>query len=175
MFEKFDLNWFTTVPGILSGLGCLLIIIAVIIFITSLFGKKGNKDNAQDIPNEIPEISKENSVVNETPNVAPVEVTPVASTPEATPVEITPVASTPEVTNVTPQSTYNGINIEPNIQPVENNPESLPYGGAQISSNINIEPEKNKVIYGGADPTEGTGMIPKINEKKKNGDEIESL
>ena len=43
MFENFDFNWFLTTPGILTCLGCLLIIISIIIFISSLKGR--NKEN----------------------------------------------------------------------------------------------------------------------------------
>ena len=217
MFEKFDLKWFTTVPGILTGIGCLLILISIIVFITSLFGKKKKdgdtpKENivVNDIPNtkteetktvetaEVTPTTTESAIapvevapVTEEPAVAPVEVTPVTEEPTVAPVEVAPVTEDPAVApvEITPASidiqpvetgaqpeiqptTYEGINIEPEIKPVE---ERKPYGGAEITPNVETGKETPKVIYGGADPTEGTGMIPKIDNSTSQTDEIESL
>ena len=231
MFENFDFSWFTTIPGILTGIGCLLILISIIIFISSLFGKK-RKDNenikeevkvedslvektsevkeTNDTPAEVTPVSTEPTVtpvevtpVTQEPTVTPVEVTPVAPEPTVTPVEVTPVTQEPTVTpvevtpvapettvtpveitpaEITPQVTsevatsFEGINIQPEIQPVGNDVEpSLPYGGAKITPEVTPEVEAPKVIYGGADPTEGTGVIPKVENTEGKVDEIESL
>ena len=142
----FNFKWFLTTPGILTGLGCLLILISIVIFISSMLGKKNKKEKSAIEKSEtVPEISDTTKVpetiVAETPAVAPVEVAPVAQEPTVTPVEVTPVAVEPavtpvevtpvapepavtpvEVTPVAPEPTvtptYTGINIEPTIEPV---------------------------------------------------------
>ena len=254
MFKNFDLSWFLTTPGILTCLGCLLIIISIIIFISSLRGNKIKKE--VNTNNET--ISEVNGVVNNEPlqqvdnntlnngigvdpmlnlqtenvlnegvnpvvappinvteqvpvvesNVAPVnpvEVTPVTVEPTpmepinvapVNPVEVTPVAVEPTPVEITPNvvveqtfnqgTTFTGINIEPEIKPVpsvnnlqETNSVNLPYGGVNPTvPPVPMETE-NKVIYGGADPLAGTGVLPtvtptQVTELKKTED-IESL
>ena len=293
MFENFDLSWFLTTPGMLTCLGCLLIIISIIIFISSLRGNKKDKSgntngevggqipevqegnqvqdanvglgidptinqtventvsNTQDVvqPVEVPPINVTNtqppvepvnvapptpieptpiSVSGQPIDVAPVQpepipVTPVAPTEiniaPASPVEPTPISVTetpvqqpiniapiqPEstpVTQATPTeintppvtvqpenqtlNNFTGINIEPVIQPVppvnnmtESNPVNLPYGGANPAATITPLQEENKVIYGGADPLAGTGVIPQVSNDQvtelKKPEDIESL
>ena len=43
--KNFSFKWFLTTPGILTGLGVLLIIISIIIFIASIKGSKKNKED----------------------------------------------------------------------------------------------------------------------------------
>ena len=316
MFENFDLSWFLTTPGMLTCLGCLLIIISIIIFISSLRGNKKDKSgntngevggqipevqegnqvqdanvglgidptinqtventvsNTQDVvqPVEVPPINVTNtqppvepvnvapptpieptpiSVSGQPIDVAPVQpepipVTPVApteiniapvspvepapisvtETPVQQPINITPIQPEPTPISVTetpvqqpiniapiqPESTpvtqatpteintppvtvqpenqtlnnFTGINIEPVIQPVppvnnmtESNPVNLPYGGANPAATITPLQEENKVIYGGADPLAGTGVIPQVSNDQvtelKKPEDIESL
>ena len=302
MFENFDLSWFLTTPGMLTCLGCLLIIISIIIFISSLRGNRKNKSvNTNDeVGGQIPEVQENSQVqdansglgidptinqtvettvsntsasvepvevppinVTNTPPVEPVNVTPVTPVeatpisvvpqpeqepinitpiqPEPTPVmqtgmgeinvtPVTPVEATPisvapqpeqesinitpiqpEPTpvmppemgeiNVTPETppapepvqaenqtlnNFTGINIEPVLQPVppvnnmtESNPVNLPYGGANPAATITPLQEENKVIYGGADPLAGTGVIPQVSNDQvtelKKPEDIESL
>ena len=40
MFKNFDFSWFLTTPGILTGVGCLLILISIIIFLSLILGAK---------------------------------------------------------------------------------------------------------------------------------------
>ena len=302
MFENFDLSWFLTTPGMLTCLGCLLIIISIIIFISSLRGNRKNKSvNTNDeVGGQIPEVQENSQVqdansglgidptinqtvettvsntsasvepvevppinVTNTPPVEPVNVTPVTPVeatpisvvpqpeqesinitpiqPEPTPVmqtgmgeinvtpvtpaEPTPISITPQpeqepinITpiqpeptpvmppemgeiNVTPETppapepvqaenqtlnNFTGINIEPVLQPVppvnnmtESNPVNLPYGGANPAATITPLQEENKVIYGGADPLAGTGVIPQVSNDQvtelKKPEDIESL
>ena len=316
MFENFDLSWFLTTPGMLTCLGCLLIIISIIIFISSLRGNKKDKSgntngevggqipevqegnqvqdanvglgidptikqtventvsNTQDVvqPVEVPPINVTNtqppvepvnvapptpieptpiSVSGQPIDVAPVQpepipVTPVApteinvapvspvepapisvtETPVQQPINITPIQPEPTPISVTetpvqqpiniapiqPESTpvtqatpteintppvtvqpenqtlnnFTGINIEPVIQPVppvnnmtESNPVNLPYGGANPAATITPLQAENKVIYGGADPLAGTGVIPQVSNDQvtelKKPEDIESL
>ena len=81
---------------------------------------------------------------------------------------------------------FTGINIEPVIQPVppvnnmtESNPVNLPYGGANPAATITPLQAENKVIYGGADPLAGTGVIPQVSNDQvtelKKPEDIESL
>ena len=335
MFENFDLSWFLTTPGMLTCLGCLLIIISIIIFISSLRGNRKNKSvNTNDeVGEQIPEVQENSQVqdansglgidptinqtvettvsntsasvepvevppinvtntppvepVNVTP-VTPVEATPISVVPQSeqepinitpiqpeptpvmqtgmgeinvtpvTPVEATPISVAPQpeqesinitpiqpeptpvmqtgmgeinvtpVTpaeptpisitpiqpeptpvmppemgeiNVTPETppapehvqaenqtlnNFTGINIEPVLQPVppvnnmtESNPVNLPYGGANPAVTITPLQEENKVIYGGADPLAGTGVIPQVSNDQvtelKKPEDIESL
>ena len=139
----FDFKWFLTTPGILTGLGCLLILISIVIFISSMIGKKNKKEGNEPIVSEaIPDVNSTNleSNVAETPSttvasvevapvaveptVAPVEVTPVASEPTVAPIEVTPVAVEPTVVPTNNPSTFSGINIEPTIEPVPTNVET---------------------------------------------------
>ena len=291
MFENFDLSWFLTTPGMLTCLGCLLIIISIIIFISSLRGNRKNKSvNTNDeVGEQIPEVQENSQVqdansglgidptinqtvettvsntsasvepvevptinVSNTPPVEPVNVTPVTpveATPisvvpqseqepinitpiqpeptpvmqtgmgeinvtpvtpvEATPISITPIQPEPTPVmppemgeiNVTPETppapepvqaenqtlnNFTGINIEPVLQPVppvnnmtESNPVNLPYGGANPAATITPLQEENKVIYGGADPLAGTGVIPQVSNDQvtelKKPEDIESL
>ena len=291
MFENFDLSWFLTTPGMLTCLGCLLIIISIIIFISSLRGNRKNKSvNTNDeVGEQIPEVQENSQVqdansglgidptinqtvettvsntsasvepvevppinVTNTPPVEPVNVTPVTpveATPisvvpqseqepinitpiqpeptpvmqtgmgeinvtpvtpaEPTPISITPIQPEPTPVmppemgeiNVTPETppapepvqaenqtlnNFTGINIEPVLQPVppvnnmtESNPVNLPYGGANPAVTITPLQEENKVIYGGADPLAGTGVIPQVSNDQvtelKKPEDIESL
>ena len=293
MFENFDLSWFLTTPGMLTCLGCLLIIISIIIFISSLRGNKKDKSGNTngEVGGQIPEVQEgnqvqdanvglgidptinqtvENTVSNTQDVVQPVEVppinvtntqppvepvnvappTPIEPTPisvsgqpidvapvQPEPIPVTPVAPTEinvapvspvepapisvtetpvqqpiNITPIQPESTpvtqatpteintppvavqpenqtlnnFTGINIEPVIQPVppvnnmtESNPVNLPYGGANPAATITPLQEENKVIYGGADPLAGTGVIPQVSNDQvtelKKPEDIESL
>ena len=53
MFEKFDLSWFLTIPGILTGVGCLLLIVSIIIFISALKGNKKKNTEVSDIETQV--------------------------------------------------------------------------------------------------------------------------
>ena len=255
MFKNFDFSWFLTTPGILTGVGCLLILISIIIFLSSLKGKKKNKEEVveanqtAEVPDANPvNLSTEpinfaktmeptpivNNNIDVNPEVAP--VTPVNQNPEVTPVNVEtvvtplePVQATqvmPEPVpvqpvNVQPESvsmqavtpTVNPINIEPQITPVEPvnvTPEPVPMEAVTPTVNpINIEPqitplqtnpqpepvsiqpvqtpaysetpqavlseETKNIIYGGADPINGTGIMPQINPEITKKDDIESL
>lgn len=124
MFENFDLSWFLTTPGMLTCLGCLLIIISIIIFISSLRGNKKDKlgNTNEEVGGQIPEVQEgnqvqdanvglgidptinqtvENTVSNTQDVVQPVEVPPINVTntqPPLEPVNVappTPIEPTP--------------------------------------------------------------------------------
>ena len=129
------------------------------------------------------------------PEQEPINITPIQ--PEPTPVmppEMGEINVTPE-TSPAPEpvqaenqtlNNFTGINIEPVLQPVppvnnmtESNPVNLPYGGANPAATITPLQEENKVIYGGADPLAGTGVIPQVSNDQvtelKKPEDIESL
>ena len=224
MFKNFDFSWFLTTPGILTGVGCLLILISIIIFLSSLKGKKKNKEEAVEA-NQTAEVPDANSVnlsiepinfaktmeptpmvndnINVNPEVAP--VTPVNQTPEVTPVNVEtvvtpvepvqptqampepvpvqPVNVQPEPVSMQPVTpTVNPINIEPQITPVQTNPQPEPVSIQPVQTPAYPEtpqavlPEGTKnIIYGGADPINGTGIMPQINPEITKKDDIESL
>ena len=162
MFKNFDFSWFLTTPGILTGVGCLLIIISIIIFLSSLKGKKNKvKDGEVEVNQsvQVPDVNPVN-VGTEPINFAKtLEPTPIVNndvnagvTPEVTPVQVTPVMpetvmvdqtvttkpvqpTTPVMPEVTP------INIEPQITPLE--PQSVQPTAPVMPevTPINIEPQ----------------------------------
>ena len=162
MFKNFDFSWFLTTPGILTGVGCLLIIISIIIFLSSLKGKKNKvKDGEVEVNQsvQVPDVNPVN-VGTEPINFAKtLEPTPIVNndvnaggTPEVTPVQVTPVMpetvmvdqtvttqsvqpTTPVMPEVTP------INIEPQITPVETQPMQPTAPVMPEVTPINIEPQ----------------------------------
>lgn len=197
-YMSFDLSYFSTVPGLLTTGGLILLIIGLVVFIIS--GKKKNTDAVQE------------NVVPDKPNDQETSATPVVTT-ETTPVDatvtpqVTPeVVSTPEVTAPVDNTTTSDVTkVEDSTVPVEatvpqvevpaptvetvatpevaapafvpvENPtveekkeEVVPstdstvsiYGGAnpQVAVSQVEEPRK---VYGGADPLENTGAIPRV-------------
>ena len=177
MFKNFNLSWFLTTPGILTSLGCLLIVISIIIFISSFLGKKGKKD--KNIPNENIPIKELDAEVTSTPDVMPenkatnvAETVPVTSsvvdTPPPVAQDVTPVETpTPVASDVTPVEIPTPV--APDVTPVvENSTPSVNQVNLEGFGGINIEPtitpvEQNvtlnnttssvePVVYGGASP-----------------------
>ncbi len=124
---KFNINWFTTLPGMLISGGVLLLLIALILFVKSGKGGKAAKENVvstdvapnfnsadmnaglvidQNVNNNI----GSNQV--EMPAAEPIAVEPVQ--PEVTPVEVTPV--TPEMPIAEPIAVEP---VQPEVTPVE--------------------------------------------------------
>ena len=138
MFKNFDFSWFLTIPGILTGVGCLLVIISIIIFISTIRSKK-TKDSENDVNVVIPDqgvnsVPIDNNgnplnVVNDastnvvdnqlplTSGIDQISVIPVENNmaTDVQPVELTPVNMEPEIQPVEVAP----INVEPQIQPVE--------------------------------------------------------
>ena len=174
MFKNFDFSWFLTTPGILTGVGCLLIIISIIIFLSSLKGKKNKvKDGEVEVNQsvQVPDVNPVN-VGTEPINFAKtLEPTPIVNndvnaggTPEVTPVQVTPVMpetvmvdqtvttqsvqpTTPVMPEVTP------INIEPQITPVETQPMQPTAPVMPEVTPINIEPQITPVETQSVQPT----------------------
>ena len=73
------------------------------------------------------------------------------------------------------QQGYAGINIQPTIEPVPVLNSKEPYGGVSPTVETTIKPEEPKVIYGGADPLAGTGIIPTVTPTPEKKEDIESL
>ena len=171
MFKNFDFSWFLTTPGILTGIGCLLIIISIIIFISSAKGNsKKNKDNVEVSEASIPDVNPVNVGTepinfaktmeplpienNQVENVPVTPVEPVNMEPQVTPVQ--PISVEPQVTPVQP------ISIEPQITPVQP---------------ISIEPQITPAnpTYGGVNQMAAPGVMPSANQTSSQPDEIESL
>ena len=122
ILKNIDLNWFLSTPGILTGLGCLLIVISIIIFVSSFIGKKGKKSE-ETVGTSSPTPASIN-------NDAPVSVT-------AQPVE-TPVAeaqtSAPEV-----------VTSQPVVQPASETIEGLGSLGEVGNSSVSVQPVETPV------------------------------
>ena len=184
MFKNFDFGWFTTMPGILTAIGCLLILISIIILISSLFSKNKNKKGESVEENTA---QSEMDAVTTEPTVAPVEVTPVATEPTVAPVEVTPITTEPtvapvEVTPVTTEPTVAPVEVtpvttEPTVAPVEVTPVTTEPTETSLGT-IEIQPVSSSeptTVYGGANPAEGTGITLKNENSENRTDEIESL
>ena len=189
MFENFDFSWFITIPGILTSLGCLLIIVAILIFISSALSKKKNKKEEafENTSNDFSNVATEPIVdpfamnnlnpnvtqMNETIQPVPVQVAPVNVEPQLEPVQVAPINVEPQIepVQVTP------VNVEPQLEPVLTHQNNLPYGGVNPIENpaINMVEPEVKPIYGGADPLQGTGVIPVVTQTPEMAEEIESL
>ena len=156
MFKNFDFGWFTTMPGILTAIGCLLILISIIILISSLFSKNKNKKGESVEENTA---QSEMDAVTTEPTVTPVEVTPVTTEPTVAPVEVTPVTTEPTVAPV-------------EVTPVTTEPTETSLGTIEIQPVSSSEPT---TVYGGANPAEGTEITLKNENSENRTDEIESL
>ena len=122
--KNFDFSWFLTTPGILTGLGCLLILISIIIFISSLMGdKKKKSDNVS-----VTDTPVDNTSDNVTTNAVTTES--VAETPAPVTPEVTPEAPAPVVPEV-------AVNVEPvAVTPVA--PEAAAPVVPEVA--VNVEP-----------------------------------
>lgn len=185
----FSLDWFTTIPGILITLGVVLLIIAVILFVTG--NKKDNKGNSV-VNNQVAANNQESvQAVNVTPNL---DTTNVSSNLEA--INVTPnvdnINVTPAVEAVTSNSTVEPITIQ---EPVESKFEDISIGTPgvdpinsvdttvvntnEISEQV-VTPVENVLeintpevsldqtmvsVYGGEDPI--STVQPIINEESK--------
>ena len=121
-----DLNWFTTVPGLLIVFGIVLLIIAIILFIIG--NKKSKKEN---ISTESTSTEVDNNIVTETP----IETT----TPEVAPVEVEQDIPTDSV-NSTPV-----VDIQPDVQ-IQSETESKPEAEIQISEPAPVEISQEPAI-----------------------------
>ena len=180
MFKNFDFSWFLTTPGILTGVGCLLILISIIIFLSSLKGKKKNKEEAVEA-NQTAEVPDANPVnlstepinfaktmeptpmvndnINVNPEVAP--VTPVNPTPEVTPVNVETV-----VTPVEPVQPTQAMPEPVPVQPVNVQPESVSMQAVTPTVNpINIEPQITPVepVNVTPEPVPTEAVTPTVN------------
>lgn len=186
----FNLNWFTTIPGILISLGVVLLIIAFILFIVG--GKKAKVENKEDE-------TVVNEPVAEAVDVQPITSTEVGSTPVdvnssvnivseepkfeeinfgtpgVDPISTTPVQQ-PEAPVTIEEPVENKIDVTP-VQPNEfvfdttapsNEVHSAPYGGTNPADTIVVPTERveevKPTIYGGNDPLEATQNLPKVDE-----------
>ncbi|MBQ8473223.1 MAG: hypothetical protein IJ501_06945 [Bacilli bacterium] len=161
MFKNFDFSWFLTIPGILTGVGCLLVIISIIIFISTIRSKK-TKDSENDVNVVIPDqgvnsVPIDNNgnplnVVNDastnvvdnqlplTSGIDQISVIPVENNmaTDVQPVELTPVNMEPEIQPVEVAP----INVEPQIQPVEVAPMNVePQIQPVEVAPMNVEPQ----------------------------------
>ena len=161
MFENFDFSWFLTIPGILTGVGCLLVIISIIIFISTIRSKK-TKDSENDVNvvipdqgvNSVPIDNNDNplNVVNDastnvvdnqlplTSGIDQISVIPVENNmaTDVQPVELTPVNMEPEIQPVEVAP----ISVESQIQPVEVAPMNVePQLQPVEVAPINVEPQ----------------------------------
>ena len=166
----FNLNWFFTIPGILIFLGVVLLIIALILFITGY--KKSKKDEKSAVQTEIPSSNVGvNPVMNN--NVSTVGVMPTVPVEEPKFEEVQvgipgvdPININTNIQDVNPiQPQEEEIKIEaPEVVESAETPVSV-YGGVD-PTNVVIETKEDTpvTIYGGNDPLEATQKLPKVDE-----------
>ena len=156
---KFDLSWFTTIPGILITCGVVLLIIALIIFIIT--SKKNKKEESKG------EVAATQNVADQIATPIEIDNTPLpsmtssndAAVPIGLPDEPVPVAEpTPVVAPVEPATSIPVAEPTPVVAPVEEKPAI--YGGvSEIIPNIDLNQKSDHQIYGGADPLENTQTL----------------
>ena len=159
---KFDLSWFTTIPGILITCGVVLLIIALIIFIIT--SKKNKKEESKG------EVAATQNVADQTATPIEIDNTPLpsmtssndAAVPIGLPDEPVPVAEpTPVVAPVEPATSIPVAEPTPVVAPVEEKPAI--YGGvSEIIPNIDLNQKSDHQIYGGADPLENTQTLSAV-------------
>ncbi len=142
------------------------------------------------MPTESQLATNQQPSVNVAPTVEPINIEPqlkpvpqpsVNVAPTVEPINIEPQLEPVPQPNVNVAPTVEPINIEPQLESAAQ-PEVAPnlaYGGANPAKNItSANQESKKVIYGGADPLLGTGVIPTVNStnvEMKASEEIENL
>lgn len=99
MLKNFDFSWFLTTPGILTCLGCLLILISIIIFLTTIKGGKKKKDETLAPTTETPAETVAAPVVE--PNSVGTPVAPVTTPVESVQPAVEPVPVAPPIAPVT--------------------------------------------------------------------------
>lgn len=125
---KFDLSWFTTIPGILITCGVVLLIVALVIFIiTSRKNKKEGKENSEDSKQDT---SAPQSDQNATPVVvdnSPLPNIEANNSAVATPIEAPEAIPVPVETTPTPVQTVDAIPTPIEVaQPVVNSVPATP-------------------------------------------------
>ena len=139
MFKNFDFSWFLTTPGILTGVGCLLILISIIIFLSSMKGKKKDVEENLNTDAVIPDA---NPVASG--GVAPIDF---AKTMEPTPLDASVNQSV--ANNVNPNTVVNNISemdklqttpVEPSVAPINMEPQINPVPVAPVSVEPQIQP-----------------------------------
>ena len=145
MFNNFDFSWFLTTPGLLTGVGCLLILISIIIFLSSM---KGNKKEVDENLNTNLNTTTTTAIpeTNFTANtgVAPIDF---AKTMEPAPLDVS--LDQNGVSNVNSNEVVNNISEMDKLQTIPVNPEQVNYE-PQVPveptvAPINMEPQINQV------------------------------
>lgn len=185
----FNLNWFTTIPGILITLGIVLLIVAIILFIA---GNKKSKPKVDEYDQSALYQNNMNNMGHDTVTITPMTVEvknepPVSmfsevniGTPGVDP--INPVDNNVVSTNSVESNFNVAFQEVPTVNPVEAEPITnntldqtmvSVYGedsqDKEVSTEtvaipqIQEEPVK-PTIYGGNDPLEATQNIPKVEE-----------
>ena len=175
-----DFQWFLTIPGLLISGGVILLIVALIIFI-STSNKKGNKvdkvsaesaQGAKEMVDSGMTISPTNDAIG-TPGIDMAQSQNVENPnnigmPAMDAVNPMPETNAPVMDAVSPMPEVSEPVVEatPEI-PVANSIDSSQiYGGASPISNIDINSTNNEPheIYGGANPLENTqiNMTPPV-------------
>ena len=172
MEMAFSIDWFLTVPGILITVGVILLIIALIMFVTSSMKEK----KGEAAPSVL-----ENNNVEETPVVEVEEVVEPVSveTPLIDAVSEEVVVPSFEGDNVIPtveeepveetkDNSFIPADLDEVVMPVEevNNDTVVSTEEVNLENNFEI-PEpiaevEHRPIYGGADPLEATQTLPKM-------------
>lgn len=165
-----DLNWFFTIPGILISLGVILLIIALILFITGY--KKSKIEEKLTVQSGVPNSNIEVSpVANNNINVVGVVPTVPAEAFKFEEVQvgvpgIDPINVNANIEEINPiQSQEETIKIEaPEAVGLDKTMATV-YGGVSPSDVVIENKEEVPVtIYGGNDPLEATQNLPKVDE-----------
>jgi len=133
-FMSFDLEWFTTLPGMLITGGVVILLIALIIFIVS--NKKTDKKIEEEMP-KVENVDVTNVASNEVPTELP--QTPVAEM--AAPVVVPTVPEVTEVPNNNSYTSSGSVNILgsiPEVNPIPQVDNTIV--GANVENTVNNTP-----------------------------------
>ena len=138
MFKNFDFSWFLTTPGILTGVGCLLILISIIIFLSSMKGKKKDVEENLNTDAVIPDANPVES------GVAPIDF---AKTMEPTPLDtslnqnvVNNVNTNEVVNNISEMDKLQTTPVAPSVAQVNMEPQIQPVPVAPVSVEPQVQP-----------------------------------
>lgn len=152
-----SLDWFTTIPGILISLGVVLLIVALILFITGSKGTKKEKVES-DIDNAKEANGSETIAVTQVTSTQPEVSETVQDIPTVQPAVV-------EDNTVVETNTLPEVEVKP-VEEAKLDQTMVSVYGEEKPSEVEIPvvEEKKPTIYGGNDPLEATQKLPKMEE-----------
>ncbi len=160
-----SLDWFTTIPGILISLGVVLLIVALILFITGSKGTKKEKVES-DIDNTKEANGSETIAVTQVTSTQPVVEDKTQPEVSETVQDIPTVQpAVVEDNTVVETNTLPEVEVKP-VEEAKLDQTMVSVYGEEKPSEVEIPvvEEKKPTIYGGNDPLEATQKLPKMEE-----------